>query len=46
MPGPCNGAALDSLAKWTASLDALHKVIRVIDETKARLDAEAEPAII
>jgi len=35
-----------AVVKWTASLDALHKTIRVIDETKARLDAEAEPAII
>jgi 3-oxoacyl-[acyl-carrier-protein] synthase-3 len=33
-----------AVVKWTASLDALHRTIRVIDETEARLDAEAEPA--
>src|SRR5262249_33597891 len=35
-----------AVVKWTASLDALHNTIKVIDETKARLEAEAEPANI
>ncbi len=44
MPGPCNGAALDSLAKWTATLSTLEKVNRVIDDYSAKAKEEAEPA--
>jgi hypothetical protein len=37
-----SGAA--AVRKWTASLDTLHKVIRVIDEHSARAKEEAETA--
>jgi 3-oxoacyl-[acyl-carrier-protein] synthase-3 len=33
-----------AVVRWTATLDTLHKVIHVIDESNAQVDAEAEPA--
>jgi hypothetical protein len=46
MPGPCNGAALDSLAKSTATLSTFEKVNRVIDDYTAKAKEEPEPVNI
>ena len=45
MPGPCNGAALDSLAKWTAPLPNREKVLQAT-ATEDRTPVEAEPATV
>jgi hypothetical protein len=45
MPGPCNGAGLDSLAKWTAPLPTREKVLNAT-ATEDRTPVEAEPATV